>query len=681
MHRVHCRLMLVLLTLLVPRAAEASALELHVATSGSDDNPGTEAAPYASLAAARNAARNADGAVTVWVHDGLYAISESVRLLAPDGGGPMAPIHYRAKNPGKARLSGGRVLEPAAFAMATNEARLARIPKVAHGSVVWTDLKARGFADQGAYPDNFRTALAVPELFFNGERMTVARWPNKGWATIEKVVESGPAPWRKHASDALGAFTFSGDHAARWARVDQLWLEGYWCFDWAAETIRVRSVDPDTRRITLAARHVYGLGSGNPAPRRYRAVNLLEELDQPGEYYIDRGRGQHTLYFWPPAPLPGAEIVLSQATEPLLALQDASHLTFSGFVLEYCVGTALTVAGGSNVRIAGCTIRNAGQSGLEIDGGTNHTVQSCDIHHNGTGGLHIQGGERKTLTRSGHRVVNNRIYQVSERMRTAAYNIRVGGVGVTLANNEIHDAPHQAILLSGNDHLFELNNIHHVGVASDDCGAFYMGRNPSDRGTMIRHNYWHEIGSAMTHGSCAIYFDDGDGGQTVHGNVFYQASGGRFGAVFCHGGHDNLVSNNIFIECDQAIGAAPWNDANWKQWLGEPLWQTRLLQEVDITAPPFTDRYPQLHGYFTPQGLRMNRAERNVAVRCNNFVVGNWDIDHCFVTQEDPGFVDRESQNFSLREDAALFERIPGFEPIPFKNIGLVKDEWRAVLD
>lgn len=59
----------------------------------------------------------------------------------------------------------------------------------------------------------------------------------------------------------------------------------------------------------------------------------------------------------------------------------------------------------------------------------------------------------------------------------------------------------------------------------------------------------------MTHGSCAIYFDDGDGGQTVHGNVFYQASGGRFGAVFNHGGHDNMVGNNIFIEVSMVRAA------------------------------------------------------------------------------------------------------------------------------
>ena len=74
-----------------------------------------------------------------------------------------------------------------------------------------------------------------------------------------------PAPWRNHASDALGVFTYSGDHQARWADVAELWIEGYWCFDWASETIRVKSLDPSTRQITMGAQHVYGIGSGNPA--------------------------------------------------------------------------------------------------------------------------------------------------------------------------------------------------------------------------------------------------------------------------------------------------------------------------------------------------------------------------------------------------------------------------------
>jgi hypothetical protein len=48
---------------------------------------------------------------------------------------------------------------------------------------------------------------------------------------------------------------------------------------------------------------------GNPSPRRYRALNVLEELDQPGEFVIDRGVGR--LYLWPPADLKGAQITLA----------------------------------------------------------------------------------------------------------------------------------------------------------------------------------------------------------------------------------------------------------------------------------------------------------------------------------------------------------------------------------
>jgi hypothetical protein len=77
------------------------------------------------------------------------------------------------------------------------------------------DLTVQGIVELGTYPDNFRTAIPLPELFFNGKRMTVARWPNKGWAKIESIVESGPAPWRNHASGAPGSFTFSGDHPER----------------------------------------------------------------------------------------------------------------------------------------------------------------------------------------------------------------------------------------------------------------------------------------------------------------------------------------------------------------------------------------------------------------------------------------------------------------------------------
>ncbi|MCG3141122.1 MAG: hypothetical protein HDKAJFGB_02312 [Anaerolineae bacterium] len=657
-------------------------MDVHVARDGNDANPGTEEAPLASLTAARDALRAARAGLpasalaTVWIHDGVYPLTESFVLEKQDSGTSQALIQFRAKNIGKVRLIGGRTIPTDAFTEITHAETLTRLPSVAHEATRRVDLGILGITDLGTFPDIFREPQPLPELFFNGNRMTLAQWPNEGWAEIDTIIESGPAPWRNHESDAIGVFTYKEDHPARWDGVKELWLEGYWCFDWASETIRVKSVDPKTRQITLALQHPYGLGSGNPAARRFRAINLLEELDSPREYFIDRE--EKALYFWPPAPLTGAEIVLSILRDPLIDIQGASNLKLIGLVLEYCAGTAVRVKDGSNITVAGCEIRNAGQIGLSIEGGSGHTVLSCDIHHTGTDGIHASGGERKTLTPSHHSIANNHIFRVSERMRTGAYNIRLWGVGVSITHNHIHDAPHQAIGVSGNDHLFEFNDVHHVGMASDDCGAFYMGRNPSDRGTIIRHNYWHEIGSDMAHGSCAIYFDDGDGGQRVEGNVFYKASGGNFGAVFNHGGHGNRVENNVFIECSRALGAAPWGEARWQEFLATPEYRKLFLEEVDITRPPFTERYPELVGFLDGKGgLRMNTAARNVGVRCKNFVNGNWELDQCMVTEEDPGFVDYQHEDFNLREDSEVFQKIPGFEPVPFQKIGLYADEYR----
>ncbi len=144
------------------------------------------------------------------------------------------------------------------------------------------------------------------------------------------------------------------------------------------------------------------------------------------------------------------------------------------------------------------------------------------------------------------------------------------------------------------------------------------------------------------------------------------------------------VDNNIFVECRRAISARGWGEEQWKNriksgWNG--LWRRFLLEEVDITSPPFTERYPELKGFFKPEDRpRMNHAVRNVAVRCEDFIQGNYIAERNWVTREDPGFVDAECCNFALREDATVFRHIPDFEPIPFDRIGLYRDGLRPEL-
>ena len=667
-------------------ASGASVADFHVGPGGDDAHPGSADAPFATLDRARDAVRALKeraglpvGGVTVWIHEGVYPRSGSFTLSDGDGGTAAAPVVYRAAPGERAALMGGVEIPAYAFSGVTDAAAIDRIDPGARTHVVCARLEGLGVDDWGTFPDAFREPPALPELFYNDERMTVARWPNGDWAKIKRIVESGPAPWRQHASDHPGTFEYGGDRPARWLRAPAVWLHGYWCFDWCAETIRVEAIDTNARHITFVQPHGYGLGSGNPGPRRFYATNLLEELDEPGEYYLDSEWAM--LYFWPPGPLDDASIALSTLADPVLELDDASFITLQGLTVTACSGTGIEMRGGRACQVAACHVFNTGHTGVVVDGGRDHTVVACDIHDTGTAGLRLSGGDRKTLTPSGHRALNNHLFRVSRRQRTHAYHVHLAGVGILLAHNLMHHGPHQAIGLAGNDHVIEFNEIHHTGMETDDCGAFYMGRNPSERGSVLRHNFWHHIGSTRAHGSCAVYFDDGSGGQIVFGNAFHRAAGGHFGAVFSHGGHDNMVENNVFVECKLALGHAPWTDTRWRDYLDADLWQNNLLKEVDITKPPYTDRYPGLAGFMEfDGGPRHNHAARNVVVDCDAFVRGNWTLTDNWVTDADPGFVDAAAMNFQLREDAPAFKRVPGFKPIPFDEIGLYTDDLRPTL-
>jgi hypothetical protein len=191
----------------------------------------------------------------------------------------------------------------------------------------------------------------------------------------------------------------------------------------------------------------------------------------------------------------------------------------------------------------------------------------------------------------------------------------------------------------------------------------------------------------MGHGNAAIYFDDGDGGDTVFGNVFVRCGEpgkGPFGTVFSHGGHGIQAENNVFIDCKRALGSAPWDDARWRDALkgGQDCFFTeKLLQEVDIRKPPYTSRYPDLIGYLDPppNAPRLSQARLNLMVRCGDVSGGNWHLEpgENWSTEIDPGFVDPPKGNYQLRRGAAVFEHLPGFQPIPFAEIGLQRQRPR----
>jgi Right handed beta helix region len=658
----------------------AAGNSLFVSPSGDDSWPGSKERPVATIERARDIVREwkqtgrmPAGGVTVYLRRGTYRLSRAFELGAADGGTESAPAIYSAYAGEEARLIGG-ILIPRLRPVRDREVLERLDPKVRR-RVVECDVAAPRIRNVDGLKSRGSTRprmLAHMELFYAGRRMTLARWPNDGFTTI---ASPGGAAQDDDHGGKIGrledGFRYDGDRPSRWKSRENVWVHGYWAWDWANTYEQVDSIDVGTRLIRT--KPPYGR-SGFRSGQRFYFLNVLEELDHPGEYYVDASRGK--LYFLPPDGGGREEMAVSILAEPLIRIRGAGHVIIRGLVLEYTRGNGVEISGGEQVRIEGCTIRNTGNAGVVVDGGVKHAVADCDVYHTGDAGIELAGGDRKTLAPAGHEAVNNHVHHIAEWSRTYQPPIGLSGVGIRIAHNLIHDGPHAGILLGGNDHTIEFNEIHHVALETGDVGAFYMGRDWTMRGNVIRYNFFHHTGGVGM-GSMGVYLDDCSGGVIVSGNVFYKVQR----AVFIGGGRDNLVENNVFVECDPAVqidGRGLDQRPVWRDMVYDTT--KKRLEEMDHRRPPYSTRYPELAQldpyYDTGKGVppEGNRLLHNV-VRGGTWLKIGWHAEPGMLdirdnlTDEDPLFVDPAKMDFRLR-DSSPANRL-GFRPIPVERIGL----------
>ncbi len=662
-------------------------LELYVAPGGADTNPGTEAAPFATLERARDEIRSVrgqggvpSGGVCVNIAGGAYAVSRTLTLAADDSGTAEAPITYRAAGADAPVFSGGMRLS--GFAPVADEAVLARLPEEARGQVVQVDLKLLGLTELPplvlggfASGSGFKTH-PVSELFFDGEALPMARYPNEGMlATAGICVEDGHTIHGMTGSK-VGRILYEGDRPARWKDEADAMLYGYWFFDWADSYERIVSIDIEKREIGFAEPwHTYGYRKG----ARYYAVNLLSEIDMPGEWYLDRKNA--LVYLYPPSDPAKAVVELSVLSAPMIEMDGVSHVRFEGITWELGSADAILVKGGEKCLFAGCTVRRFGGNGIEIQGGSQHGILSCDIYSMGRGGTVIAGGDRKTLAPSGHFVANCDIHHLSRIDHTYTPAVVMGGVGGRIAHNRFHDINSSAIRLNGNDHLVEFNETHDVLLESDDQGGADMWGDATFRGNVYRFNYWHHIGNwrrigeDLPCGQAGIRLDDAISGVLIFGNIFHHCASGKlgFGGVQIHGGKDNLIENCIFAECESAISFSPWGEKRWKDFVGS------AMASVAIDPDLYLSRYPDLA--TLEENADINTVRRNIVWECGRFLhrdSGKTLLADNLIADTGRCFEDAAAGDFRLTGDvASLATR---FQPIPLEVIGLYKDGYRRSL-
>jgi hypothetical protein len=268
------------------------------------------------------------------------------------------------------------------------------------------------------------------------------------------------------------------------------------------------------------------------------------------------------------------------------------------------------------------------------------------------------------------------------------------GVGLRASHNLIHDLPHCAILFTGNDHLIDFNEIHHIALETGDVGAIYTGRDYTFRGNRIRYNFIHHTGGVGM-GSMGVYMDDCVSGTEVYGNIFYKVHW----AMFIGGGRDHRVENNLFVDCDPAIradGRGLDKSPVWHEMVND----TMRKSLAGVPRALYRDHYPEIKSldryYGTPEGPAITGAdfkgvppEGNSIVRnvCAgkwldtgwNAAVGMFQIENNLTNAASSlasSPTDKSTAaDFTLKKNSPAWAL--GFKAIPVKEIGLQNAEHR----
>ncbi|MBQ6020225.1 MAG: right-handed parallel beta-helix repeat-containing protein [Clostridia bacterium] len=538
--------------------------DFYVSPDGNDENDGSFESPFQTVERARDAVRALDKAgrtgVTVALKAGEYRVSSLV-FTAEDGGTQDCPVTYRAYGDGEVALNGGVTLPRDKFTAPAGETA-DRLPAGAKDKILSVDLFALGVtAEQygklyaiGSYTmadkyDGDWTGDLYCELFIDDRRQTVARYPNgteylytgevvsegqgndsymSSWVTPGEVLRN-PEPDVYRMDRALA------DRIASWKTTEGVWMFGYFSNDWADASTPIGRVDREAMTISPAFAAMFGTKKGRP----YYFFNVPEELDAPGEWYLDRDNG--ILYFYPPENFSEASTVELSLSKDNIIRVEAGYMTFDGLTVKGTRGDAVSIAGDGNT-VKNCLIKNVAGNALLVTGYDNLVLDN-EITRTGKGGVILDGGDRETLRHSNNRAENNLVHDWSEIYETYQPAFTLNGVGSICSHNEVYNSPHEAVTYSGNDHLIEYNIIHDVNLKTDDGGAIYSGRRWDWYGNVIRYNLIYDLG-ADGHKPVGIYMDDAIAGQTVYGNIIINAPniGLQLG-----GGQDLIVHDNIVV--------------------------------------------------------------------------------------------------------------------------------------
>lgn len=712
------------------KGSQRTGTMVFVATNGNDSWSGKLAepdakktdGPFATLLRARDAVRELKQKgelkepVTVMVRGGKYYLDETLVLNSQDSGTRDCPVIYTAYQGEKPILSGSRKLTG------------------------WKPYKGKIL--QCELPEAKGGKWKFRQLFFNGKRQIRARYPKfdpndplyGGWAQMEGPAEEG----------SNTAFKYKpGTFKHHWAKPTEAEVNVFPYRGWCNNIVSIKAIDEDKCIITLT----HSIMSSDRAPwfrhlhfepgNRFIVENLLEELDQPGEWCLDSEEG--ILYFWPPTDsIEGAEIV-APVLDCLIDISGTSYITISGFTFtettggdnlhhadcedlgnmfpmedwKYC-GDALRLNRAEYCHIENNHFYAVGGNAVYLRGyNARHVIRNNEISYAGANGVCIAGARRQHPMFN--QIIDNHIHHCG------VINKHVAGVfaglsdGNIIGHNSIHHMPHHGINLGSNGfgrNIVEYNEMRHTCLETHDTGAInaWMDEEGEERaGHIIWYNLIIDTGGPMSGTTKGIYLDDYSSNCLIFGNIIVRSSLG----IDVHGGKNNIIENNIIagtmfpmyysdyvsLRTPHMVGFMSGNRfcrnivyntnpkarAFFLHHLSHMAAQQKVVHISGYNQHWLTDRVVQQSDYnlfFSAAGgkyliedISTAKDEDQSDVRSKVFPLAEWQKMgyDMHSVTADPLFVDTQHDDYRLKPKSPALKF--GFQPIDVANIGIREEE------
>jgi len=681
-----------LVCLALPGAAADNGLTWYVSMDGNDawsgtlDAPNAAASdgPFATLPRAVEALRELKQAqggaleqpVTVLVREGTHFLAAPLVLGPGDSGSAACPVTFAAYPGERAVVSGGRPIK--GWRKADEHLWAAELEA---GSLFRTLRVGADWAVQARHPD------------FDPEHPRTGGWLfAQPFSETEGEESKAAAAQPPRIHDHL---VVAREDFPQWADWEGADLHIFPAWGWVNTIVEIQGADAD--QATIRVDCPQDIRPGN----RFYVAGVREALDSPGEWHLDRTTG--TLLYWPIYPaFPKVEVV-APALDRLVELRgDAEgerfveHVRLHGLTFmdsTYSLGqtyqpsdAAVWLAGARHCVIEDCTFTRLGGYALRLsDRSSANAIVRNDVRDVGQGGV-ILVGDAATQARDNLIAANTmqdlgRIYA-----HVAAVYVTTGS-GNVVAHNRIHRVPRYGISLKtynaesySHNNTVEYNEIIDSNLETNDTGAIEtLGRDRKNTGNIIRFNLIRNVVGLKTSPEGAIlspyftwgiYLDDYSSGTTVYGNI---VDGTVIGGFCIHGGKDNRVENNIFLNAsEQQLRLQPRDDFMQGNVFARNIVAYHAAESVLWYAYAQTWRPDRLaecdHNLYWCYGdLDVATTERAVTPEGPFAAWQEKGLDtHSVVA--DPRFTSNDLAHFGLQDDSPAFAL--GFKPIPEELIG-----------